>query len=122
MPVSFVTAALLVHELMESRAEKRLLRLQHQLAKVILLIIDELGFVPLRKTDAELLFELTSQRYGRGSTLITSNLPFEEWTEILGPERLTGTLLAWLTHHVNILEVNGGSYRLNQSKSRLAKN
>jgi len=122
MPVSFVTAASLVHELMEARDEKRLLRLQRQLAKVKLLIIDELGFVPLSKTGAELLFELVSQRYERGSTLITSNLPFEEWTETFGSKRLTGALLDRLTHHVNILEMNGESYRLNQSKSRLAKN
>ncbi|AUR01637.1 ATP-binding protein [Phaeobacter inhibens] len=69
----------------------------------------------------ELLFELISQRYERGSTLITSNLPFEEWTETFGTERLTGALLDRLTHHVNILEMNGESYRLNQSKSRQSK-
>ena len=119
MPVSFVTAASLVHELMEARDEKRLLRLQRHLAKVKLLIIDELGFVPLSKTGAELLFELISQRYERGSTLITSNLPFEEWTETFGTERLTGALLDRLTHHVNILEMNGESYRLNQSRARM---
>lgn len=121
MPVAFVTAAALVNELMEARDEKRLLRLQRQLAKVGLLIIDELGFVPLSKTGAELLFELISQRYERGSTLITSNLPFEEWTETFGTERLIGALLDRLTHHVNILEMNGESYRLNQSKARHAK-
>jgi len=104
-----------------ARDEKRLLRLQRQLAKVKLLIIDELGFVPLSKTGAELLFELISQRYERGSTPITSNLPFEERTETFGTERLTGALLDRLTHHVNILEMNGENYRLNQSRSRLAK-
>jgi DNA replication protein DnaC len=81
MPVAFVTAAALVNEMMGARDEKRLLRLLRQLAKVKLLIIDELAFVPISKTGAELLFELISQRYERGSTLITSNLPFEEWTE-----------------------------------------
>jgi DNA replication protein DnaC len=55
-----------------------------------LLILDELGFVPLSKTGAELLFEMLSQRYEWGSTMVTSNLPFAEWTEILGSERLTG--------------------------------
>ena len=119
LPVSFITAASLVHELMEARDEKRLMRLQRQPAKVKLLIIDEPGFVPLSKTGAELLFELISQRYERGSTLITSNLPFEEWTETFGNERLTGALLDRLTHHVNILEMNGESYRLNQSRSRM---
>ena len=81
-------------------------------------IIDELGFVPLSKTGAELLFEVFSQRYERGSILVTSNLPFDEWTEIFGSERLTGALLDRLTHHVHILEMNGESYRLNQSQKR----
>ena len=118
LSVGFLTAAALVHELMEARDEKRLLRLQKQLAKYHLLIIDELGFVPLPKTGAELLFEVFSQRYERGSILVTSNLPFDEWTEIFGSERLTGALLDRLTHHVHILEMNGESYRLNQSQKR----
>jgi DNA replication protein DnaC len=118
MSVGFTAAAALVHELLEARDEKRLLRLQKQLAGYKLLIIDELGFVPLSKSGAELLFEVFSQRYERGSTLVTSNLPFDEWTEILGSERLTGALLDRLTHHVHILEMNGESYRLAQSKRR----
>src|SRR5664279_5242636 len=95
--VRFTTAAALVHELM---------------------LIDELGFVPLSKTGAELLFEVFSLRYERGSTLVTSNLPFAEWTEVLGSERLTGALLDRLTHHDHILEMNGDSFRLKQSKRR----
>ena len=118
LSVGFLTTAALVHELMEARDEKRLLRLQKQLAKYHLLIIDELGFVPLSKTGAELLFEVFSQRYERGSILVTCNLPFDEWTEIFGSERLTGALLDRLTHHVHILEMNGESYRLNQSQKR----
>ncbi len=117
LPVRFITAAALVHELIEARDEKRLLRLQKQMLAPKLLIIDELGFVPLSKTGAELLFELISQRYERSSTLITSNLPFEEWTETFGSERLTGALLDRLTHHVSILEMNGESYRLAQSRN-----
>ena len=116
--VGFTTAAALVHELLEARDEKRLLRLQKQLAGYRLLIVDELGFVPLSKSGAELLFEIFSQRYERGATLVTSNLPFDEWTEVLGSERLTGALLDRLTHHVHILEMNGESYRLAQSKRR----
>jgi DNA replication protein DnaC len=121
LSVSFTTAAALVNEMMEARDERRLLRVQKQLAAVKLLIIDELGFVPLSKTGAELLFELISQRYERGSTMITSNLPFDEWTETFGTERLTGALLDRLTHHVNILEMNGDSYRLGQSRARKAE-
>ena len=118
MKVRFITAAGLVHELIEARDEKRLLRLQKQLAGQNLLIIDELGFVPLSKTGAELLFETISQCYERSSIIITSNLPFEEWTEIFGSERLTGALLDRLTHHIHILEMNRQSYRLKQSRQR----
>ena len=116
--VRFTTAAALVSELIEARDEKKLLRFQKQIASYELLIVDELGFVPLSKTGAELLFEMLSQRYERGSTLITSNLPFQEWTEVLGSERLTGALLDRLTHHVHILEMNGDSYRLKQSRRK----
>jgi DNA replication protein DnaC len=118
LSVGFTTAAALVHERLEARDEKRRLRLQKQLVGYKLLIIDELGFVPLSKSGAELLFEIFSQRYERGSTLVTSNLPFDEWTEVLGSERLTGALLDRLTHHVHILEMNGESYRLAQSIRR----
>ncbi len=59
-----------------------------------------------------------SQRYERGSTLVTSNLPFDEWTEVFGSERLTGALLDRLTHYVHILEMNGDSYRRNQSRRK----
>ena len=78
------------------------------------------AYVPLSKTGAELLFEVFSQRYEQGSTLVTSNLPFNEWTEVFGSERLTGALLDRLTHHVHILEMNGESFRLIQSKKKRA--
>jgi len=116
--VRFTTTAALVSELIEARDEKKLLRFQKQNASYEMLIFDELGFVPLSKTGAELLFEMLSQRYERGSTLITSNLPFQEWTEVLGSERLTGALLDRLTHHVHILEMNGDNYRLKQSRRK----
>ena len=137
LKVRFITAASLVHELIEAVDERRLQRFQKQLTRNLLiidelgfvrkqltsqnlLIIDELGFVPLSKTGAELLFEVISQRYERGSIIITSNLPFDEWTEIFGSERLTGALLDRLTHHVHILEMNGDSFRLKQSRNARA--
>ena len=83
-----------------------------------LLIVDEPGYVPLSPTGAELLFETFSQRYERGSTVVTSNLPFEDWTSVLGSERLTGALFDRLTHHVSILSLNGDSYRLKSSRRR----
>jgi len=116
LAVGFITASALMHELLEARDEKRLIRLQKQLAKYKLLIIDELGYVPLSPTGAELLFEVFSQRYERGSTIVTSNLPFDEWTATFGSERLTGALLDRLTHHVHILEMNGESFRLKRKR------
>ncbi len=65
-----------------------------------------------------MFFEVFSQRYERGSTMVTSNLPFEEWPSVFQSERLTGALLDRLTHHVHILELNGDSYRLKHSASR----
>ncbi len=98
---------------MEARDERRLRALQKHLNTVKLLIVDELGYVPFTAVGSELLFEVFSQRYyERGATLVTSNLPFDEWTSIFGSERLTGALLDRPTHHVHILEMNGESYRL----------
>ena len=88
--VRFATASHLVHELIEARDEKRLLRLQAQLARVNLLIVDELGYVPLSQTGSELLFDVFSRRYENGATIVTSNLPFQEWTTVFASERLTG--------------------------------
>lgn len=116
--VAFITAASLVDQLLEARDEKRLLRLQRELQAVKLLIVDELGYMPLPPTGAELLFEVFSQRYEHGSTIVTSNLPFEDWTSVLGSQLLTGALLDRLTHHVSNLAMNGDSYRLRQSASR----
>jgi DNA replication protein DnaC len=114
----FITAHALAHQLMEAKDERRLPKLQAQLQAVRLLIVDELGYVPLSQTGAELLFEVFSQRYERGAVIVTSNLPFEEWPSVFRSERLTGALLDRLTHHVHILELNGESYRLKHAKAR----
>ena len=114
----FVTAHGLSSQLLEARDEKRLLKLQAQLQNVKLPIVDELGYVPLSQVGAELLFEVFSQRYEHGSTIVTSNLPFEEWPSVFRSERLTGALRDRLTHHVHILERNGESYRLRQPAGR----
>ena len=119
--VLWISAAALVNTLIEARDEKHLLRYQKALTKVDLLIVDELGFVPLSKTGAELLFDVFSQRHERASTLVTSNLPFDEWTEVFGSQRLTGALLDRLTHHAHVLTCNGDSFRLADAKRRRAK-
>lgn len=116
--VRFCTVTQLVTELKECQEERRLQRLQKHLQRLQLLVLDELGYVPFTKTGAELLFEVISQAYERQSLMVTSNLPFQEWTEILGSERLTGALLDRITHRCHILEANGESYRLRQAKKQ----
>ena len=86
-----------------------------------LIILDELGYVPFSKTGAELLFDVVARAYERSSLIVTTNLPFKNWTEVLGSERLTGAMLDRLTHRVHILEANGESYRLADAKKRLKK-
>ncbi len=78
----------------------------------------EKGYVPLSQTGSELLFDIFSRRYENSATIVTSNLPFQEWTSVFASERLTGALLDRITHHFHILEMNGESYRLKQSRSR----
>ena len=116
--VRFHTATGLVTELVECREERHLQRLHKQLQRLHLLVLDELGYVPFSKAGAELLFEVVSQAYEHHSLMLTSNLPFEQWTELFGSERLTGALLDRLTHRCHILEANGESYRLRQAKKR----
>jgi DNA replication protein DnaC len=117
--VRFYTVTGLVTELLEAREERTLRRLYKQLERQHLLVLDELGYVPFSKVGAQLLFEVVGRAYERNSVLVTTNLPFENWTEVLGSERLTGALLDRLTHRVHIVEANGESYRLRQSRKRL---
>lgn len=119
--VRFTTTTALVTQLLEQRESRSLMRFQKQLQRQDVLILDELGYVPFSKAGAELLFEVVGQAYERTSLIVTTNLPFEQWTEALGSERLTGAMLDRLTHRVHILEANGESFRLMQAKSRKRK-
>ena len=116
--VRFFRTTELVTALIEARDERSFLRLKGQLAKLDLLVLDELGYVPASKVGAELLFDVISTAYERTSLIVTSNLPFESWTEVLGSERLTGATLDRLTHRCHIVETKGESYRLADAKSR----
>lgn len=119
--VKFYRVTELITLLLEAREERELLKLKKQLAKLDLLILDELGYVPASKVGAELLFDVISTAYERLSVIITTNLPFEHWTEVLGSERLTGAALDRLTHRCHILEASGESYRLQDAKRRRTK-
>jgi DNA replication protein DnaC len=116
--VRFYRVTELATQLLEAREERQLSRLKSQLAKLDLLILDELGYVPASKVGAELLFDVISTAYERSSVLVTTNLPFEEWTEVLGSERLTGATLDRLTHRCTIVETGKESYRLRDARRR----
>lgn len=119
--VRFITATGLVTQLLESQESRNLQRLKRQLHRLDVLVLDELGYVPFSKTGAELLFDVISHAYERSSIIVTTNLPFEKWTEIMGSERLTGAMLDRLTHRVHILEANGQSYRFKDAQKRIKK-
>jgi DNA replication protein DnaC len=116
--VRFFRVTELITLLLEAKEERQLLRLRQQLGKLDLLILDELGYVPASKAGAELLFDVIATAYERNSLIVTTNLPFENWTEVLGSERLTGAALDRLTHRCHILETKGESFRLQDAKRR----
>jgi DNA replication protein DnaC len=119
--VRFWRVTELITTLMEAREDHQLMRLRGRLSKLDLLVLDELGYVPASKVGAELLFDIISTAYERTSIIVTTNLPFENWTEVLGSERLTGAVLDRLTHRCHIIEMNGESYRLKDAKRRRKK-
>jgi DNA replication protein DnaC len=116
--VRFWRVTELITTLREADQERQLLRLRSHLTKLDLLILDELGYVPASKAGAELLFDVIATAYERTSVILTTNLGFEHWTEVLGNERLTGAALDRLTHRCTIVETAGESYRLQDAKRR----
>jgi DNA replication protein DnaC len=116
--VRFFRVTELATLLLEAREERHLSRLRSQLGKLDLLILDELGYVPASQVGAELLFDVISRAYERSSVIVTSNLPFEEWKEVLGSGRLTGATLDRLTHRCTIVETGPESYRLREARRR----
>jgi len=116
--VRFCRVTELITQLMEAREERELGRLKKQLSRLDLLVLDELGYVPASKLGAELLFDVISTAYERTSLIVTTNLPFENWVEVLGSERLTGATLDRLTHRCHIIECHGQSYRLADAKRK----
>lgn len=119
--VRFWRVTELITCLLEAKEERQLLRIRSQLAKLDLLVLDELGYVPASKAGAELLFDVIATAYERNSVIVTTNLPFENWPEVLGNQRLTGAALDRLTHRCHIIETKGESFRLKDAKRRTAK-
>jgi DNA replication protein DnaC len=119
--VLFTTAADLANTLIEAREERQLKRTLARLKRYPLLVIDELGYLPFSSEGAQLLFQVFSDRYEKGSLVVTSNLPFAQWTKIFGEATLTAALLDRLTHHSHIHEFNWESLRLTESLERQNK-
>jgi DNA replication protein DnaC len=113
--VAFHTAAELATILTEAQSQYRLSRVEHRLRQWDLLIVDELGYLALDETSVKLLFSVFSQRYERGSVLLTTNLPFEQWEGVFQDAAMTVALVDRLTHHCHLLEMNGDSYRFKES-------
>lgn len=116
--VRFYSAAGLTAELIQAQREHRLTKALTQVLKYRLLIVDELGFLPLSQTGAHLLFQFCSTIHERVPLILTSNLRFAEWTQLFGSESLTAALLDRLTARAHILEFVGESYRLRQRQQR----
>lgn len=116
--VKFFTAAGLATAYAEAREERAVQRLERHIENRDLIVVDELGYVPLGQNGAENLFGFFSRCYERTSLIVTTNLPFSGWPQVFGDERLAGALLDRLTHRVQILEIEADSYRLKASLKR----
>lgn len=108
----FVTGCGLANELIEARDEKVLGRVMKRYASYGLLIVDELGYVPLSKEGAELLFQVLAERHEKKPVVITTNLGFGDWTQIFGDPTLTAALLDRVTHKAHVIQCSWESYRL----------
>jgi len=116
--VKFFTACGLATAYAEARAEREAKRFEGHIRNRHLVVVDELGYVPLGQGASENLFNFFSQCYERTSVIVTTNLPFSEWPQVFGDERMTGALLDRLTHRVHVIEIDGNSYRLRDSLRR----
>jgi DNA replication protein DnaC len=120
-PVRFVTVARLATELAEARDSRDLRRVLGRYTRVELLILDELGYVPLSKADAELLFQVLGERHERRSLVLTTNLPFGEWTSVFPDTRLCKAVLDRLTHRAHIIDTGKDSIRFQETLARSRK-
>jgi DNA replication protein DnaC len=119
--VRFYNTAALVNELLIAQQEQRLPKLLESALRHQLIVLDELGFIPLSTTGAQLIFQFCSTLYERVALIITTNLKFADWPQIFADERLTLALLDRLTHKAHIIEFTGESYRFRQQRQRVSE-
>ena len=115
-PVLFATCSLLVQDLLVAKRDLKLERFLKKLAGFAALLIDDLGYVQQSREEMEVLFTLLADRYERGSVMLTSNLPFSQWTAIFKDPMTTAAAIDRLVHHSVIVELNVPSYRLEAAK------
>jgi len=114
--VLFKNASTLSTELYEAKDQLRLIKLERSLASADLLILDELSYISFNRDQSELLFKVISDRSERGSTIVTTNLPFSRWTELFENATMVAALVDRLTYQSSVMDMNGESYRLKASK------
>lgn len=119
--VYFTTVATLINELKESRSEKKLYTFEKRFEKYDMIVADELGYISFDKEGSELLFTFLSLRAERKSTIITTNLSFDRWNEVFNDPVLTAALIDRLTHKSYVINMNGDSYRIKETKEWLEK-
>ena len=112
--VYYGTLADLITSLEEAEAAGRFQQRLKVLTHPAVLVVDEIGYLPISRTGAMLFFQLMTRRYERASTVLTSNKPFEEWGEIFGDEVMAAALIDRLLHHCHIVNIRGNSYRMRQ--------
>jgi DNA replication protein DnaC len=120
-PVRFVTAARLVNELVEAKDARELSRTVARYARVEVLVIDELGYLPMSKAEADLLFQVLSERNERSALILTTNLPFSEWTSVFADPRLCRAVIDRITHRSHIIDTGAKSVRLEEALRRRGK-
>lgn len=120
--VRFTTTGRLVTELVEAKDAHQLGRIAGRLARVDVLILDEFGYLPFSRNDAELLFQILSERQEQKPLILTTNLPFGEWTSIFSDPRLCRAVVDRITHKAHIIETGGKSIRLEEAMARTKRN
>ena len=116
--VRFTTAANLVNELVEAKQQLQLRRVLARWSRYDVIAIDEVGYVPLAEVGAEFLFQVVAERAEKAAVILTTNLPFSEWTQVLPNARLCKALLDRITDHAHIIETGTESYRFRRTMDR----
>lgn len=114
--VLFTTVPRLITQIRESRSEKKLRSLENQFEKYDLVICDEFGYISFDKQASELLFTHLSLRAGRKATIITTNLAFDKWKDLFGDAVLAAAMVDRLTHKAHLINMNGPSFRVRETK------